>query len=80
MKATFRVTRDWKISENTLVPFEVVKAEWKRQVGNKTVDGDLILEVNELNEEEIEVIIEVLSSKTKKMLGGEKIPASFIFR
>ena len=80
MKATFRITRDWKISENTFVPFEVVKAEWKRQVGKKTVDGDLILEVKEFNEEEIEVVIEVLSSKTKKMLGGEKIPASFSFR
>lgn len=77
VKVSFRVTSNWRISEDIFTPFELVKKEWKGQVGNKTADGDLILEVKEISKDEIEVIIEVLSPKTRKMFGGEIIPVSF---
>jgi hypothetical protein len=77
MKAHFRVKGNQVIDTNVF-PFELVRKEWKNQIGKYTFDGDLILDVVDIDNNTIEIQLEMINEKNRKFLNphGEKISFS----
>jgi hypothetical protein len=74
----FIIRDDWRTKHYYSIPFNELKEQFKNKIGQKTDDGDLILEVRDcFSDEQFEVVIQVLSEKTKREIGGEQIPLSF---
>ncbi len=76
LKLQFLVKDGWMSPKDTFIPFELVRKEWKSKIGTLTDDGDLILEIQEVNELEFYVVIEALCEKTLKAFGGHAMPVS----
>jgi hypothetical protein len=77
MKAHFRVKGD-QVSNSSVYPFELIRKQWKNQIGKHTFDGDLILDVVDIDNNTIEIQLEMLNENNRKFLNphGEKISFS----
>lgn len=66
LKVSFVIKGDYR-SEVYIIPHPVLKNEWKQIIG-KTMEGIVVLELNELSDNEFKVVIEVLDDDFKRML------------
>jgi hypothetical protein len=79
MMGSIIIKGNQKLGEFTIVPYEVIKKEWRRKINTLTDDGDLIMGINDLTEDSFEVVLG-FGEKTQKKFELDKYEEDLSFR